>query len=117
MITDKRIQAGRTDKSGVKRSILSGLMLLSFLCISGVYANSDKKETFFNSEPTYRTVLITSFLKQPEKKQMENVRGLYYIVDAFGYTTADAERSGQYRALGSTVFVEETLLTEKTTEE
>ena len=76
---------------------------------------SGKEETFFNSEPVYRTVPLASFPKrQLPDKLMENVRGLYYIVDASGFVKADTDRSKEYRVLGSTVLVDETLLTGQT---
>jgi len=114
---DKRLQAVRRNKSGVKRTIFSGLVtpLIVFIYASGVYADSGEEETFVNSEPVYRNLPPASFLKPPpEKKKMENVRGLYYIVDTSSFMKADSDRSGEYRALGKTVFVEESLLTGKT---
>ena len=103
------------------------IKIVVFLSVTCVYASdersspkeisSGKETTFFNSEPVYRTVPLASFRKQPPpEKLMENVRGLYYIVDSSSFMKADTDRNGQFKALGKTVFVEETLLTEKTTE-
>ena len=87
--------------------------IIVFLSVSGVSA-SDTKKTFFHSEPVYRNVFLASFRKQPpQEKQMENVRGVYYIVDSSSFMKTDTERSGPYRSLGRTILVEEALITEK----
>ena len=105
--------------------IIKIVVFLSVSCVSASdeqpvsesTITSGKETTFFNSEPVYRTVPLASFRKQPPpEKLMENVRGLYYIVDYSSFMKADTDRNGQFKALGKTVFVEETLLTEKTTE-
>ena len=101
------------------------LNMVVSLSVPGVYASdersspkeisSGKEETFFNSDPAYRKLPLASFPKrQLPDKLMENVRGLYYIVDASGFVKADTDRSKEYRVLGSTVLVDETLLTGQT---
>ena len=77
-----------------------------------------REATFFNSEPVYREKPLASFPKRsPPDRLMENVGGLYYIVDASSFVKADTDRSGGYRALGKTVLVDETLLSGETTKE
>ena len=102
--------------------IIKIVVFLSVTCVSASdersspeEISSGKEETFFNSDPAYRKLPLASFPKrQLPDKLMENVRGLYYIVDASGFVKADTDRSKEYRVLGSTVLVDETLLTGQT---
>jgi len=110
-----------------KRRIVNIVVFLSVAC---VFASDERpasesalpavrEATFFNSAPVYRkNVPPASFPKRsPPDRLMENAGGLYYIVDASFFVKADRDRSGEYRAPGKSVLVDEALLTGKTTTE